>query len=367
MRVLLTGARAPATLELARLAARAGYEVHVADTHRWHICRASRLIAGTHTLPAPRANQAAYASAVRALVARLGIDVIVPTCEEVFHLAALRTSIGARLVCEPIERLGQLHDKWLFVAGCAEAGVPAPETVALSDDVTVDHLPEGEYILKPRFSRFATRILRWRTGDAPPPGVSDRSTTWIAQRYLPGAALCTWSVAAHGRLLAHATYAVDETAGAHGAAIAFHSVRHAAIRFWVEAFVAHHRLSGQLAFDFIEGPLGLHGIECNPRLTSGVHCFRSVPQVARVLIEPAAESGAPILEPPEGVAFRSRLALAMYDKPARDGSGLLDADDDPWPRRLQGVTWAHLLLRAVLARTDPRVLSTRDIEWNGEC
>lgn len=363
MRVLLTGARAPGTLELARLGARAGYEVHVADTDRWHICRGSRLIAGCHTLPAPRDGHGPYARAVRRLVERLHIDVVVPTCEEVFHLAALRDMVGARVICEPVERLAPLHDKALFVAACGAASVPAPRTYRLGDARALLELPHDRYILKPRFSRFATRVLPWSTGDALP-ALDDRG--WLAQRFVPGDPFCTWSVASHGRVLAHATYAVDATAGARGAAIAFHSVRRAAIRFWVETFVAHHRLSGQFAFDFIHGADGLHAIECNPRLTSGIHCFRAMPQVAAMLFDPDGVRPDAVLEPPEGVHFRSRLALAFYGRPYHVGAGLLDATDDPWPRRLQCLSWAHLLLRALVARTDPRLLSTRDIEWNGE-
>ena len=366
MRVLLTGARAPATLELARLAARTGYEVHVADTDRWHICRGSRLIAGCHTLPAPRGNHAAYGDAIRRLVGRFRVDVLVPTCEEVFHLAAMREQVGARVACEPLTRLAPLHDKWQFVGACHAAAVPAPRTILLTDSVTPAELPAGEYILKRRFSRFATQVHFWRSGETMPHLEGQQSGAWIAQQYVAGGALCTWSVASHGRVLAHATYAVDETAGQRGAAIAFHSVRHAAARFWVETFIAHHKLSGQFAFDFVDGPLGLHGIECNPRLTSGVHCFRSMPDVARLLVESDSAPFGTALEPPAGLQFRSRLALAMYDKPHRAGAGLLEAEDDPWPQRLQGLAWAHLLVRALLARTDPRLLSTRDIEWNGE-
>jgi hypothetical protein len=366
MRVLLTGARAPATLELARLASRTGYEVHVADTNRWHICRGSRLIAGCHTLPAPRGNHIAYGHAIGRLVERLNVDVVVPTCEEVFHLASVRDQVGARIACEARDRLASLHDKWQFVDGCLAAAVPAPRTVLLTNSVTPTQLPVGEYILKRRFSRFATGVRFWRSGDAIPHLDGLQSGAWIAQQYVEGDALCTWSVASRGRVLAHATYAVDETAGPRGAAIAFHSVHHAAIRFWVETFIAHHRLSGQFAFDFVDGPHGLHGIECNPRLTSGVHCFRSMPDVARRLVEPDSAPVGPALEPPAGLLFRSRLALAMYDRPPRAGAGLLEAEDDPWPQRLQGLAWTHLLVRALLARTDPRLFSTRDIEWNGE-
>jgi len=335
----------------------------VADTDRWHVCRGSALVAGSHVLPAPRAGRAAYAQAIRGLVERLGIDVVIPTCEEVFHLAAIRDHVGARVICEPLERLRLLHDKARFVGACAEAAVPAPRTYPIETATSLHELPDDTYILKPRFSRFATHVREWTTGDGLP-ALDGRG--WIAQRFVPGAGRCTWSVAAQGRLLAHATYAVDATAGTRGAAIAFHSVRHDAIRFWVETFLAHHRLSGQFAFDFIEGSDGLYGIECNPRLTSGIHCFRGMPEVVTALLDPGAQPTAVRLEPPAGLHFRSRLALATYHHRPRAGAGLLDAEDDPWPRRLQCVTWGQLLLRSLLRRTDPRRLSTRDIEWNGE-
>lgn len=363
MRVLLTGARAPATLELARLVARAGHEAHVADTDRWHVCRGSRLTAGSHRLPAPRAGRDAYAQALRSLVTRLSIDVVIPTCEEVFHLAAIRDQIGARVLCEPLEKLRPLHDKSQFIDACAAAAVPAPRTCQLETADSLHDLPGGMYILKPRFSRFATYVRQWSTGDALPAHVDGG---WVAQRFIPGSALCTWSVATQGQLRAHVSYAVDATAGARGAAIAFHSVRHDAIRFWVETFLAHHRLSGQFAFDFIDGPDGLYGIECNPRLTSGIHCFRDMPEVVAALLAHGTTPATEPVEPPAGRCFRSRLALAIYGHRHRSGAGLLDAADDAWPRRLQCIAWSQLVLRALFRRTDPRLLSTRDIEWNGE-
>ncbi len=364
MLVLLTGARAPATLELARLCARAGHVVHVADMPAWHICRGSRLVSGVHRLPAPRHGHGPFAAALQRLVTDHGIEVIVPTCEEVFHLAAVAPLLSARVVAEPRDRLAALHDKWRFIAACEEAGLVAPATTVLRNGVsTLEALPTGRYALKPRFSRFATRVRVWASGEPMPPvALSD---DWIAQEFLPGQALCTWSVATNGRVTAHATYAVDATAGARGAAISFHSVRHEAVLQWVRTFIAHHALSGQFAFDFIETANGLRAIECNPRLTSGVHCFRGMPDAADRLLGVHSGDDA-LLEPPEGLHFRSRLALLSYGTLRGHGAGLLDADDDPWPRRLQLVSWGHLLARAAWLRTDPRAVSTRDIEWNGE-
>lgn len=366
MRVLLTGARAPATLELARLCCRAGHEVHVADTHRWHICRGSRMIARAHVLPAPRESLSKYAGAVRDLVAQQRFDVIVPTCEEVFHLAAIRDDIGARVASEPLDRLAPLHDKWRFIAGCEAAKVPAPRTVLLNRDLNVERMPPGAYILKPRYSRFATRVLKWQAGVNFPTDVDAESGTWIAQERITGESLCTWSVAVRGRVTVHATYAVDATAGALGAAISFHSVRHDGALAWVCRFIEHHGLTGQFAFDFIDSADGLVAIECNPRLTSGVHCFRAQPHAVDSLLDPHATSRAGVLEPEPGLHFRSRLALLMYGSSSSAGASLLAAADDPWPRRLQAVTWTHMLLSALLTATEPRRWSTRDIEWNDE-
>lgn len=366
MRVLLTGARAPATLELARLCARAGHTVHVADTHRWHICRCSRCIEGVHRLPAPRHAPRVYAEAVRGLVSHIGADVIVPTCEEVFHLAAARNDLGARLACESRPVLAGLHDKWRFIEACSAAGVSAPRTFLLETADSLRALPRDRYILKPRYSRFATRVRTWSTDDALLALGQAHAREWIAQQQLTGRALCTWSVVVNGRVDAHATYAVDETAGPRGAAIAFHTVRHEGVLAWVRRFATHHGLTGQFAFDFVESSHGLMAIECNPRLTSGVHCFRSMPDVVRTLLDPQASAPMLTIEPAPGLSFRSRLALRMYGRPVRAGAGLLDAPDDPWPRRLQLVAWSHMLASSVLARTDPRQWSTRDIEWNGE-
>ena len=366
MRVLLTGARAPATLELARLCARAGHVVHVADTHRWHICRGSRLIASAHVLPAPRDGRATYAAAVRALVARLGSDVIVPTCEEIFHLAAHRDAFGARVACEPLSVLGPLHDKWRFMSACDAAGVRRPASWLLDRTDTLRTLPHGMYILKRRYSRFATSVLAWHSDESLPVLDGVQNQAWIAQEHLIGPALCSWSVTTNGRVDAHVTYAVDTTAGPRGAAIALHSVRHAGVLHWVQQFMTHHRLTGQFAFDFIDTPSGLAAIECNPRLTSGVHCFRSAPDVVRTLLDPSAAAPGTMCEPAPHQYFRSRLAMRMYHAPVGPGAGLLDAIDDPWPQRLQCVAWAHLLASSALAGMDPRRWITRDIEWNGE-
>ncbi|TJW70248.1 MAG: hypothetical protein E5V92_34405, partial [Mesorhizobium sp.] len=85
--VLITGARAPVALHLARLLHGAGRRVILADAPARPIAATSKACARYHRLPPPRFEPRAYAEAVEALVRAEGIDLVIPTCEEVFHLA----------------------------------------------------------------------------------------------------------------------------------------------------------------------------------------------------------------------------------------------------------------------------------------
>jgi len=86
-RVLITGARAPVALHLARLFADAGYEVVAADTLRAPLARASRHVARYHRLAAPAENPAGFAAALGDVIAAEQPDLVIPTCEEIFYLA----------------------------------------------------------------------------------------------------------------------------------------------------------------------------------------------------------------------------------------------------------------------------------------
>jgi nucleoside-diphosphate-sugar epimerase len=83
--IVVTGARAPAALHLARVFHAAGHRIILADTFRYPMSRATRMKDSYARLPPPRRSFSDYAAAVQALVAREAPDLIVPTCEEVFR------------------------------------------------------------------------------------------------------------------------------------------------------------------------------------------------------------------------------------------------------------------------------------------
>jgi len=118
--IVVTGARAPYALHLARVFHDAGHRVVLADTFRYPVSRATRMKHRYVRLPSPRASLSDYAAAVVALVRREAPDLIVPTCEEVFFLAAIRDLRGIviPLFAPHFDLLAKVHNKADF-AGLA--------------------------------------------------------------------------------------------------------------------------------------------------------------------------------------------------------------------------------------------------------
>ncbi len=376
MRIALTGARAPATLELASRFAADGVDVDLVDSAPWALGRWSRAHGPLFRIPSPRHESEQCAARLRELSAARHWQAIVPTCEEIFHLARWVADdpqrLGAPLWAPPFATLAGVHHKGAFVTWAEAAGLPVPQTFELTTPLT--ELPRasrhGAWVLKPAWSRFGTRVHLIGNSDPwPATVVPSMREPWILQRRLHGTPWCSWSVARSGELLAHSAYRVEATAGPIGAAIAFEMQRHVRIEAWVAQFVAVHELTGQFAFDFIDTADGPLPLECNPRLTSGVHGYRGTRGVGDALVcaFSSVDASAPrsVIHPADGQRFTSAIALRTYRQRASFGADLLDIPNDSRPRRLQLLSYGWLMAAAAWRHMDPRAYSTHDIEWNG--
>ncbi|NUT42497.1 MAG: carbamoylphosphate synthase large subunit [Thermoactinospora sp.] len=354
--VLITGGRAPVALDLARKFAAAGARVLVAESAAANLCGRSRAVAGVFRVPPPNRAPERFVRALVEIVRREGVELLVPTCEEVFWVARGRDELAAhcRVLVAGLPELRGLHSKWEFVQKARGHGLPVPET-RLGEPM--DRLP---YIVKPEFSRFATKVRTVRKAGPVPKG-------WVAQELLEGRQLCTYSVADRGRLVAHAAYEVDFTAS--GACVNFAPVEDAGTERWVTAFLAGERFSGQVAFDFIDG----RPLECNPRATSGVHLFG--PELAAVMADPGRAEG--VLRPEAG--RRAMIATAMLSfglvgmvreprrwlRVVRESEDVIAVPGDRGPFVSQfEVVW-HNWLRSLWTGRSLVECSTYDIEWDG--
>jgi hypothetical protein len=329
-------------------------------------------------VPPPRQRPEAFLDAVERLVRDERAVVVVPTCEETFVLSR-GLAQGLPVFTSSPETLERLHDKGRFAQAAEEAGVPVPETHRVESARALAPFLTDQWVLKPAFSRFGTEALvpPHRAGPGAPGArlaalrpSPERPT--VAQRFVAGRQVCTYSVARAGRIVAHAAYATPYVAGHAG--VWFRAEAHAAAFDAARRLVAAMQFTGQIALDLIETPDGrIQAIECNPRATSGLHLFRGDPAFARVFLgldvpdTPLVPSGGdamlagPMLAAGVACGFDARWREAFVI--ARDVAW--DAAD-PWPAAGQALTVGTFLARALRHRISPLAATTHDIEWNGE-
>ncbi|WP_411345007.1 ATP-grasp domain-containing protein [Paenibacillus sp. WLX1005] len=464
--ILLTGGRAPVTLELARLLHQAGHTVDVAESLPQQLCARSKAVRQSFVVPPPRQQPQAYIQELVRIVKQQWIDILVPTCEEIFYVAHGLEQL--RQVCEvlvpPATMLQSLHHKGEFIQLVHAAGLDAPDTMVIHNRQQWEKVQHGEWssllaascsvqdldaasdlpsvytsrslVFKPAYSRFASKVImpaQDMTDDpasageqnerspsaviAAPDGLSEQEP-WIAQAYVPGEQLCTYSIVYEGTIVAHATYQSRYRSSEAGASVHFEALDRPDTLVWVQQLVQQwnkeacsvdpssvshqtnnadasiasespirtlsaRACSGQLSFDLIqERQTGkLYPIECNPRATSGIHLFTAADRLDMAIVAPQllVEQGQVIMPQP---GRRVMLTLPMLTSGwGRRWSGR------QWKQWLKAMRGAHdavfrwqdmmpffgqfaLVLAAVrISRREQITVTqalTHDIEWNGQ-
>lgn len=367
--ILVTGARAPVALDIARSFLALGQEVHLVDSVAATAASWSRPAFPLHRLPAPRTEFDAFRTTLAEVVRTTGAELIVPTCEEVFYLAAAAPPIA--LFAPPLAMLRQLHSKAAFIDLARVAGVAVPQTRRITDPATLAALPLDQLVLKPEYSRFAAATLIRPDRHAIRRLRPTPDHAWVAQAFVEGEELCLWTAAHEGRLTAHALY---RPALRHGrsAAYAFEAIQwQPAIRM-AEAIAAATKMTGHLSFDLIRTPDG-HAvpIECNPRAVSGVHLFDG-DTLARAILGEAQAAPAP------GTRRHLAPAMAVLGLPAalsghsrvleywRNGRDAISRPGDRWPIAGAVIDAARFAALGLSRHRSPTRQTTADIEWNGE-
>jgi hypothetical protein len=373
MNVLVTGARAPIAADIAKAFSIAGHQVWVADNLRFPVGAASPFVRALIRLPAPRTDFRGFVSALKTACSDFAIDVIVPTSEEVFWLAAAAPSLPAsvNVRTSPLRTLAQLHHKGLFAELASRWGCGLPENHEITARADLDRFENPQcYVFKPVYSRFASRTLigpTIRELQRLQPSVLD---PWLVQTRVEGRELCVYNVADAGRLLLHVAYEPMFRIGV-GASVYFSPVNNEELRLLSERIIGETNFTGQISFDVMETKTGLVALECNPRGTSGVHLAVQQPAalVASLLGHssdfPSSFIAAPrmltlplLVNHPAGI-FRSRDRRMMREaKDALQAAGV--------PLFAQAKAIAEMSWCAARRGMSIPQASTADIEWNGE-
>lgn len=522
LRILITGGRAPVALEWCRLLHAAGHEVYVAESFPQPLCRYSNTVQRCYSVPAPRQQPGAFLSELERIVCQEQIDLLLPTCEEIFHIADGLESLSkhVRVISPMLTQLHRLHHKGAFIELVRAAGLLVPDTVLLENEqqwrqTQLQAWQDGRpIVLKPAYSRFASQVWlppesytggtrkaeltkgaerelekgslselrvkqeaeqglklelkpearhrfglktelgsetgievetetgrksgtkreinpkinpevkrihtsstaspslnesnsgRWNSYHAPPPATLSKQQPWIAQQFIAGEQLCTYSIVHEGTVVAHATYRCRYRNSRAGASVHFEALERPDTLEWVQTLMSRwneldneqqddedvmrssdalrrlHRFNGQLSFDLIEQQHTgkLYPLECNPRATSGVHLFRPEDGLEQALLYPAElVANGTIIQPQPGRRVMLTLPMLVSGLGRRWSrqqwrqwrESLRSAEDAIYRHydRMPAYGQLRLLWAAWRISRRERIsiveALTHDIEWNG--
>ncbi|MDP3287309.1 MAG: ATP-grasp domain-containing protein, partial [Methyloversatilis sp.] len=308
--VLITLGRLPKGLDLVRSFHRLGWRVIVAEPFRWHLSAMSNAVARRYTVTAPALSRERYLDELRDIVLKEGVDLVVPVSEEIMHASHLagRLPVGVQLFAMPPEVLMPLHDKLQFIGRCRDYGVAAPATCALGTPGAADLAQAGDHIVKPVYSCSGRGVRFRRQGEALPEVTPGQPA--IVQRWVKGNVLSTFSIAAAGQPLVTVVYRGAVMSGT--VSVCFERVteddpQHRPVIDWVSRFIAAAGFTGFISFDLVVDADGqAHGIECNPRATSGLH-FVDPDDLARAVVAPDG-----VLDGTQPVRFRKQSLLQQF-------------------------------------------------------
>jgi len=345
MNILVTCSRMPFALDEIRKLGRARHRVYAADTFHAAPGSHSRWAAGAARFTAPSRAPAQFVDDVERLVARLGIELVVPCFEEVFYLARRLPSLSrrVRVFASGLPLLEQLHHKGRFNTLARALGIAAPDTITVEDRAALEEATRAlpRFVARPAWSRGGITLY---TNVGPLAGalrLEDCEPTparpWIVQAFVDGEDVCSFSVAQHGHVVAHCTY-VHPRQIEHAGGIVFESVDEPETLACTQRVVEATGYHGQISFDFRRGPRGLEVIECNPRPTAGVHLMPDA-----LLVEA-------ILGPPNG-----HVAVAPAGARRRYSAALVRDLLLHWGRVVDNLAW--------LARGDGDVYGEPGDRW----
>lgn len=378
--VLILGGRAPVALDHARRFQRQGWNAYVADSIPCRLTGWSRSVAATLPLASPRYTPMAFVEGIRAAIRTHAIDLVVPTCEEVFYLSRYRNLLPAevRVLADDFDTLRALHSKWHFIEAAEGCGAVVPEGCRVASLAEARAWAGAEpVVLKPEYSRFGVHVRIHPEGLPVRAKELDVAGSWVAQRYHAGTELCSYGIADGGRLLAHAVYRPSYRIQ-RSSSYYFEPHPSEKIRGFVSSFVRKMNFTGQISFDWIQSEDGgVTVIECNPRATSGLHLFSGNDALPAALMGVAGDCVEPGHAQPAMIAglmltaglyeamAKSTLPRWRYD--FRRASDVITRPGDRSPLAGALLDLGSYARLAVRQGCNLREAATRDIEWDGEC
>ncbi|KTD73328.1 ATP-grasp domain-containing protein [Legionella tucsonensis] len=373
MNILVTGGRAPATMDIMRSLINQGYEVYSAESMLYPLARFVKGVSKHFVIPKPNQDLTAFLKAIKEIVIQYKIDLLIPTCEEIFYISQGYEELSkhTKLLCEPFERLSQLHNKYTFNQLVNEYNLTAPQSWLMNTDKDKQILPNEALVLKPVFSRFGSRTLIKPSKKI----ISELAINepYIAQHYIQGKEYSAYAIVHKGEVLIQSCYYSKYQAG-RSTGIYFEPVEIKPITEFIKTFCKCFQFSGQIAFDFILVNDKAYVLECNPRVTSGFHLLTDKIDWYTILsgqrqydipnmkyMQPYMLGQGMMLHCLKYIPKKPRQFIKDYQR-AHD---VLRHKAYPWLRLKSILMMLNVLCRAIRVKKGFYPASTYDIDFNG--
>lgn len=372
MRVLVTGTRAPASMDIIRSLIEQGHQVYSADSLKFPLGRFVKDIQHHFTIPRPNNEYAAFIQALKTILITHQIDLLIPTCEEIFFISQGYDELSkhTRLLCEPFSRLKTLHDKFAFNQLALEYGLDVPKSWLLTTEHDKSQIPTNQdIVLKPIYSRFGT-YLRLKPSQQVIKDL-ELNVPYVAQAFVAGKEYCSYAIVDKGTVLINSVYHPKYSTGP-AAGIYFEPANIKAIEEFVTVFCKKYQFSGQIAFDFIVKDGRAFALECNPRVTSGFHLISDQLNWSE-LLEGQVQNMSLSTEPYMlGFAMKLRGLGYFWKSPRKfvidynKAHDVLKNKAYPWLGFKSLMTITNIACRMIKQKKTFHQASTDDIEFNGE-
>ncbi|WP_454782360.1 ATP-grasp domain-containing protein [Legionella sp. WA2022007384] len=374
MKILVTGGRAPATMDIMRSLISQGYEVYGAESMLYPLARFVKGVKKHFVIPKPNQDLAAFLKAIKEIVIQHKIDLLIPTCEEIFHISQGYEELSkhTQVFCEPFERLNQLHSKYAFNQLVSEYGLSAPQSWLLNTDKDKEVLPKDvALVLKPVFSRFGSRTLIKPSQKIIANLAINESH--IAQHFIQGKEYSSYAIAHKGEVLIQSCYYSKYQAG-RSTGIYFEPVEIKPITEFIKIFCKRFQFSGQIAFDFILMNDKAYVLECNPRVTSGFHLltdkidWHTILSGQRQYDVPNMQHMQPLMLG-QGMTLHCLKYLLrnprQFIKDYQRAHDILKHKAYPWLKLKSTLMMLNVLCRVIRTKKGFYPASTYDIDFNG--
>ncbi len=371
--VLLTIGRLPKALDFARSFHTAGWRVLVAEPFKSHLTGASKCVARSFVVPPPWAGKHAYLQALAKIVVDEDVTLVLPLSEETMHVAHLPPllSKGVSIYAPAPDALLALHDKAAFIALAQRHGLPVPETAVMGTPEATALAARCDYVIKPIFSCSGRGVSLHRAGEPLGlPNTANPNERAIVQQQLSGEQFSTFAIAQNGKLAINVTYRGTIFSGS--VAVAFERVEQEAITAWVTDFVSAIGHHGFISFDFFVDQDGIaRAIECNPRVTSGVHFIETNELAPAILansgfhlqLKPTTKMMQfyPTLTEVQGSMFGPKFRENV--KNMRASQDVTWSAHDPMPFVSMPITAFTIIAKSIQQQKSFGEVSTADISW----